>query len=344
MFPIQFGYCVPIFAWPGGQLFRTPNYAELDVATTIALAQTADALGYDSLWVADHLMLGKDEAIMEGWTTLAALAGSTRRARLGIIHQAHFFRQPAVAAKMIATLDQISGGRFIYFLDVGTRPGEHHAYGLPYPDTMEERMSMLLEGLELARALWSGERVTFEGKYYHLKDAVCTPPPVTKPHPPLWFGEAHPLVIEACARHGQGWNSVPVPLSELERRLEMLAAACQAVGRDSAEIEKTLETQILVAPNRAELRARLREMLALTPPGATTIDDADFHAFVDGAGHELPAILRESWLIGTPDEVRQQIEYRIAMGFTHFMLWFVDAPREDGMRLFMEQVAPALRT
>lgn len=343
MHPIQFGYCVPIFAWPGGQLFRTPNYAELDVTTTMALAQTADTLGYDSLWVADHLMLGKDDAIMEGWTTLAALAGSTRRARLGIIHQAHFFRQPAVAAKMIATLDQISGGRFIYFLDVGTRPGEHHAYGLTYPDTMEERMSMLLEGLELARALWSGKRITFEGNYYHLKDAVCTPPPVTKPHPPLWFGEAHPLVLEACARHGQGWNSVPVPLSELERRLVMLDVACRTIGRDSAEIEKTLETQILIAPDLADLRARLREMLALTPPGAAKLDDADFHAFVGDATDALPAVLRESWLIGTPDEVRQQVERRIAMGFTHFMLWFVDAPREDGMRLFMEQVAPVLR-
>jgi alkanesulfonate monooxygenase SsuD/methylene tetrahydromethanopterin reductase-like flavin-dependent oxidoreductase (luciferase family) len=343
MHPIQFGYCVPIFAWPGGQLFRTPSYAELDVATTITLAQTADALGYDSLWVADHLMLGKDEAIMEGWTTLAALAGSTRRARLGIIHQAHFFRQPAVAAKMIATLDQISGGRFIYFIDTGTRPGEHHAYGLPYPDTMEERMPMLLEGLEVAQALWSGRRVTFEGKYYRLKDAVCTPLPVTRPQPPLWFGEAHPLVMEACARHGQGWNSVPVPLAELERRLEALDVACRAIGRDSAEVEKTLETQILVAPNRTDVRARLREMIALTPPGAATIDDAGFRAFVEGASDDLRTVLRESWLIGTPDEVRAQLEQRIAMGFTHFMLWFVDAPREEGMRLFIEQVAPSLR-
>ncbi len=341
--PIQFGYCVPIFALPGGQLFRTPNYAELDVATTMRLAQSADALGYDSLWVADHLMLGKDDAIMEGWTTLAALAGSTRRARLGIIHQAHFFRQPAVAAKMIATLDQISGGRFIYFIDVGTRPGEHHAYGLPYPDTMEERMAMLLEGLELARALWSGERVTFDGSYYRLKDAVCTPRPVTLPHPPLWFGESHPLVLEACARYGQGWNSVPVPLDELQRRLDALDAACRAIGRDSAEIEKTLETQILIAPDRPALRERLRDMLPLTPPGAPTFEDADFRAFVDGASDDLPASLCESWLLGTPDEVGQQIERRIAVGFTHFMLWFVDAPREDGMRLFIEQVAPALR-
>src|SRR5437660_12045377 len=128
MKPIEFGYCLPIFAWPSGNFFRTPNYRQLDAKTTMALGVRAEELGYDSLWVADHLMLGKDEAILEGWTTLSALAGCTQRAKLGIIHQALFFRHPSVTAKMIATLDQISGGRFIYFADTGTRAGEHHAY------------------------------------------------------------------------------------------------------------------------------------------------------------------------------------------------------------------------
>ena len=103
----QFGFCVPIFACPGHNLFRTPNYAELDARKTIEMAKLADAVGYDSLWVADHLMLGKDDAIMEGWTTISALAGATTNAQLGMIHQAVLFRNPALAAKMAATLDQI---------------------------------------------------------------------------------------------------------------------------------------------------------------------------------------------------------------------------------------------
>src|SRR5829696_2400634 len=101
---IQFGYCLPIFAQPGLALFRTPGYASLDAATTFQLGRTAEALGYDALWVADHLMLGRDQAILEGWTTLAALAGTTARARLGLIHQANPFRAPSLAAKMVATL------------------------------------------------------------------------------------------------------------------------------------------------------------------------------------------------------------------------------------------------
>ncbi len=347
MFPVQFGYCLPIFAMPGGPLFRTPNYAALDTATTMGLARTADALGYDSIWVADHLMLGKDEAILEGWTTLAALAGATQRAKLGIIHQAHFFRHPAIAAKMIATLDQISGGRFIYFIDTGTRSGEHIAYGMNYPDMMEARMPHLREGLEIARALWASSpdnSVTFDGQYYHVRDAVCTPHPVSQPHPPIWFGEAHPLTFETCAQYGQGWNSVPVTINELRRRLDALDAACRAVGRNPAEIERSLETQILIAPDRAALRERLNEMLALTPDGASTPDDAAFRAFVAGETDDLPAYLTDTWLIGTPDEVQAQLRHFIDMGITHFLLWFVDAPREGGMRLFAQQVAPVFHT
>ena len=345
-FPIQFGYCVPIFAWPGGGLFRTPNSPALDTPTTMQLAQTADALGYDSLWVADHLMLGKDQAILEGWTTLAALAGSTKPAKLGIIHQAHFFRHPSVAAKMIATLDQISGGRFIYFIDTGTRASEHHAYGLHYPDTMEGRMPEMLEGLELTLKLWNASvehPLTYDGQFFHVKDAVCTPAPVQKPHPPLWFGEAHELTLAACAKYGQAWNSVPVGMDALRQRIEALELACVKIGRNPNEVEKTLEIQILVAPDIAVVRQTLRDMLALTPEGTATPSDADFVAFVEGQTDDLPKYLTETWLVGTPDQVKAQIQAYLDMGITHFMLWFVDAPSDAGIRLFAEQVAPAYR-
>jgi len=345
-FPIQFGFCVPIFAWPGGALFRTPNLAQLDVKAAMTLAQVADTLGFDSIWVADHLMLGHDQAILEGWTTLAALAGTTRHARLGIIHQAHFFRHPAVAAKMIATLDQISGGRFIYFVDTGTRAGEHLAYGLKYPAAMEDRMPDLLEGLELTLALWQtrpDQPLTFDGRYYYVKDAVCMPHPITSPHPPIWFGEAHPLTLAACARYGQGWNTVPVTNEELRRRLGALQAACRAADRAYDKIEKSLETQILIAPNRARLRALLQAMLALTPPGAETPVDADLQAFVDGRTDAYPHCLSDSWWVGTPDEITEQIQSCIDLGVTHFLLWFMDAPQQEGMWLFVEQVIPNFR-
>lgn len=341
MHPIQFGFCVPVFAAPGGRLFRTPNYAQLDTGTTMALARTADQLGYDSLWVADHLMLGQDEAILEGWTVLAALAGSTQQARLGLIHQAHFFRNPALAAKMVATLDQISGGRFIYFTDPAHGEAEHRAYGLPWPEPVEERIERTVEGLEVALALWQAQApVEFRGDYYQLADAVCNPKPVQQPHPPVWFGEAHPLTLQACARYGQGWNTVPVTRTELRRRLQKLAAACTEVERSFEALEKSLETQILVAPDQATLRQRLAAMIELAPPARM---DPELQAFLDGRADEVPASLTSTWIIGTPEAVAQQVQDYINLGITHFLLWFMDAPRQEGLRLFAEQVAPRFR-
>ena len=185
--------------------------------------------------------------------------------------------------------------------------------------------------------------LTFDGRYYHVKDAVCTPHPLQQPHPPIWFGEAHPLTFEACARMGQGWNSVPVGLAEMKRRLVDLRAACQQVGRNFTELEISYETQILIAPTRAAVRDKLNIMLALTPPGTPTPQDADFQAFVNGQSDAYPHYLTDAWLVGTPDEVTEQLRAYIDLGVSHFMLWFMDAPEAYGMELFMEQVAPLFR-
>ncbi|MCB0141216.1 MAG: LLM class flavin-dependent oxidoreductase [Caldilineaceae bacterium] len=341
MHPIQFGFCVPIFASPGGRLFRTANYAALDASVTMRMAQEADALGYDALWVADHLMLGQDNAILEGWTTLAALAGATRRARLGLIHQAHFFRQPALTAKMAATLDQISGGRFIFFIDAAYSAAEHHAYGLPFPADEDERMARTLEGAEIARLLWQAqEPVSYQGRYYQFEKATATPRPVQQPHPPIWFGRNHPLILAACARYGQGWNTTPVSLPELRRLLDELAMACAAAGRNIDEIERSLETQILIAPDVEGIRRQLRGMMALAP---TDQYAADVMAFVSGATDELPRTLTEHYIVGTPAQVAHDLQQCIDLGVTHFMLWFMDAPAQEGLRLFAEEVAPRFR-
>ena len=338
---IRFGFCLPIFAAPGRHLFRTPNYPRLDAATTLRTGQRAEQLGFDDLWVADHLMLGQENAILEGWTTLSALAGSTRRAGLGMIHQAHFFRQPAMSAKMMATLDQISGGRFIFFADPAFGAAEHLAYALPYPADPAERIARTVEGVELALTLWrSAEPVTFESRYYRVKNATCTPLPVQQPHPPIWFGEAHPDTLAACARLGQGWNSVPVGLDEMRVRLAALSAACAAIGRDVAEITRSYETQILVATDRASLRRKLQAMADLTPDAPPA---AELAAYLSGATDTLPESLTRGYLLGTADEVTAQMQGYVDAGVNHFMLWFMDAPDDAGMELFMQEVAPRFR-
>lgn len=338
----QFGFCLPIFAAPGARFFRTPNYAQLDIRKTFEMGVHADALGYSSLWVADHLMLGRDEAIMEGWTTLAALAGATKQARLGMIHQGHFFRNPALAAKMTTTLDHISGGRFIYFVDGGYGQREHAAYGLHYPATMEARMEEVVDGLQLTLALWGADKpLTHQGKFFQVKEAVNTPLPVQKPHPPVWFGEAHPSILAACARYGNGWNTVPVGYAEVKRRLELLAAACAAEGRSIDELERSLETQILIAPDTAGVRAALQGMIDLDPTSGKLPEGLD--AFLAGATDELPQSVKNAWIIGTPDAVAAQVQSYLDLGISHFLFWFMDAPDPAGLELFASAVAPRFR-
>jgi alkanesulfonate monooxygenase SsuD/methylene tetrahydromethanopterin reductase-like flavin-dependent oxidoreductase (luciferase family) len=339
---VQFGFCVPTFAFPGTNLFRTPNYAALDAQATMQIALHAAELGYDSLWVADHLMLGQDEAILEGWTVLAALAGSTHTAKLGMIHQANLFRYPAVAAKMVATLDQIAGGRLIHFIDAGTQRREHLAYGLPWSDNAEEQSARLIESIELMIALWTANGpIDYAGFYYQVTGAVCAPAPIQRPHPPIWLGEAHPATLNICARYGQGWNTVPVAIPELRDRLALLRAACKQATRPYEELEKSLEIQVLIAPDRAALRQQLREIIQRAPSGQAP--DRELAAFIGGMTDELPDTLSETWLAGTPDEIEQRVRAYVAEGISHFMLWFIDAPSQVGLRLFAAQVAPRFR-
>ena len=221
---IEFAFGVPVFANPGGPI--VPGNAELDASVTMDIARRAEELGYDALWVPDHLMLGQDDLILEGWSVMAALAGSTSRVRLGLLHQSNPFRHPGLVAKMIATMDQITGGRLIYYPDMGNQQREHVSYGLPWNPDQAERIAQMVEGLELVLKLWdASESVTFAGRYYQASEAVCRPLTVQRPHPPIWFGEAHPDTLAACARYGQGWHSTPVSLPVLAQRLGALQQA-----------------------------------------------------------------------------------------------------------------------
>jgi alkanesulfonate monooxygenase SsuD/methylene tetrahydromethanopterin reductase-like flavin-dependent oxidoreductase (luciferase family) len=335
---VRFGYCLPIFANPSAGLFRTPNLERVDARQTLALGVHADDLGFDSLWVADHLMLGRDEAVLEGWTMLSALGAMTSRARIGMIHQGHFFRSPGVAAKAGATLDQVTNGRFILFYDPGHQAREHRAYHLHYPDDEDERIDETLDGLQTIRDLWQADsRVSAESGI----PAVCRPAPVQQPHPPLWFGETHSDLLAACAAYGQGWNTTPCSVDEFGRRLDLLRHACQTAGRNPDEIDISIELQVLVAP-ADDVRSQLARLLEKVPDPERI--DADVLAFAQGIRREPPRALTDTTLVGSPSEVRGQLAAYIDRGAGHFLLWFLDAPDRSGMELFAREVAPQVRT
>jgi alkanesulfonate monooxygenase SsuD/methylene tetrahydromethanopterin reductase-like flavin-dependent oxidoreductase (luciferase family) len=340
----RFGFCIPIFANPGPAYFRVPAWTALDPAAAVDSAVEAERLGYDSIWVADHLMLGADSAILEGWTTLSFIAGRTSTIKLGTIHLAQPFRAPAIAANMAATLDALSNGRLIYFYDCGWQEGEVRAYGVDWPDEAE-RIARMEEGLDVITALWTAETpLDFRGRYFSTSAAMCRPRPVQQPRPPIWLGEArHDAWLDAIVRHADGWNSTPVSASEYANRLGRLRAACDRAGRNIENLDLSLEIQILVAPSEADAKQILSDIAGLEPRsgGAGRADVAA--ALADRSeGAPLHQTLCD-WLVGTPDEVIAQLRDYMALGVTHFMLWFVDFPRLDGLRLFAEHVAPALR-
>jgi alkanesulfonate monooxygenase SsuD/methylene tetrahydromethanopterin reductase-like flavin-dependent oxidoreductase (luciferase family) len=340
---LKFGNCVPAFAMPGPGLFRLPNVSRIEDVDVLAHARTAERLGFDSIWVCDHLMLGHEQAVLEGWTTLAAIAGATSRAQLGLIHQANLFRHPAIAAKMMATLDRLSGGRFIHFFEAGMGRAEQVAYGLDWDDDHTARVRRLEEAMDLIEALYAATApIDFNGEFYHVTGARLEPKPVQQAVP-LWLGEAFEPVIELTARRADGWNSTPVSLPELDRRLGLLDAALAIAGRTRAELEISFETQVLVAPDLAGLRAKVGGLVERSRASGAGEPSAEIADFLAGRTDEMPETATGPWIIGTPEAARARIVELRRRGVDHLMLWFMDAPETDGMELFMSEVASAFR-
>lgn len=329
-----FGFCAPIFAGSGDAHPRTPLVEEVNFDVLQRTVQQAEALGFDSVWVADHLILGRDGFILEGWTVMAALARVTSRIRLGSIHYANLFRPPSITAKMVSTLDFISDGRVDFFFDPYAPPrADARAYGLEVADE-QEAFDRFEEAVDLIRRLWSEDRVTHRGKYYELNDAVCHPRPVQTPSIPLWIGtfgnggtpERRERTSRIIAAHADAWNITPAPLETVREALEALKRACDAEGRDYRAIRKSLETQILVAESEADLK-KWQDRIAAANPGY-------------GDWPELA----ERFIIGDVDTVTRRLEAYAGLGIDCFMFWFMDYPSPDGMRLVAERIMPNLRS
>lgn len=337
----QFGFCVPVFANPGAAFFRTPASTALHPQAAVDAAVAAERFGYHSVWVADHLMHGFDDAILEGWTTLSVIAGRTSRIKLGTIHLAQPFRAPALTAKMAGTLDALSGGRLIFFYDCGWQDAEVRAFGLDWASE-EERIARMDEGLELIEALWAAQvPLDFRGTYFSTHAAVCRPGPVQRPRPPIWLGEArHAGWLDAIARHADGWNSTPASPAKLRTKLDDLRSACERAGRDISSLELSLEIQVLIAPTEAEVKDIARKIVSL-PASKRGAPRQDIAAFLDtDDGPPLSAVV-DDWLVGTPESIARQLRAYQQLGISHFMLWFLDFPSLDGMRLFAESFVAA---
>jgi len=339
---IKFGFCIPIFANPGMLFFRTPAYKKLDWNSIREAVIKCEGLGYDSLFVADHLFLGRDGEIWECLATMAALAAVTKNMLIAPIHLCNNFRQPGLVAKALATISHISNGRVILFYDYGWRKAEFEAYGIDFGKSDDERIEQQSEGLIIIKGLLEKENFSFAGKYYKIKDAICNPKPV-KPIP-LWLGEANnQKMITDIVKYADVFNSMPCSPDAFQDKRNIIEKECEKQGRDFKELGLALETQVLIRKTNDEIEEELRNYSDLIKHNNSF--DSDILAQLkstnpNSTDYNQPANLKKEFLIGTPEEIKGKLDLYISQGVNHFMLWFMDYPDFHGLNLFAKEIFP----
>jgi F420-dependent oxidoreductase-like protein len=250
------------YSWTGGP-----------AAAAAALARTteqAEAAGVHTIWVADHLLQAdpasdEHEPMLEAYTTLGFLAGRTERVRLGTMVTAVTFRAPALLIKQVTTLDVLSGGRAWLGIGAGYNTDEGRAMGISVPGTAE-RFEVLTDTIEIARRLWSGDESPYEGRSVRLERPIGSPPPVSRPHPPLLIGgTGERRTLRLVAEHADACNLFDIPDGgkAIRHQLEVLSRHCDDVGRDPAQIERTVSTAMSPGESAGEFIGRCRDLAAL---------------------------------------------------------------------------------
>ncbi len=290
------------------------------------IAHEAETLGYESLWVSDHFFLTPellDTSCLECWTTLAALARDTKRLRIGAMVASQSYRNPALVSKIAASLDNISGGRLNFGLGAGWKEIEYRAYGYKFSKA-DVRIKQLDETLRIAKLMWTQEKATFNGKYYFVEEAICSPKPVQKPYPPIWIGGTGNYTLRVAARHADAVNFAwTVPLEIFREKLEKLKEYCAEKNRDYKRIRKSAGLMITMARDEETLARKVREREEKS-----------------GTPYMRYLSRQPANLIGTTEAVADSITEYCGLGVDHFILRFHYGEEIENMRLFVEDVMP----
>ena len=288
----------------------------------------ADGWGYDSLWVFDHFypIFSPDPAgpCLEGWTLLSALSQNTKRARIGALVNGNTYRNPCLVAKMSATLDHASGGRFNLGIGAGWFELEHQSMGFDFK-TVGGRLQALDESCQIIKSMFANDKTTLKGKHFNVVDAVCNPKPVQKHVPMMIGGHGEKTLLKLVAKHADMWNMTNADAIEMKRLIGVIERHGGTVGRNTDEIEKTLMLALCYkAPKqREETLTSIISMMAQTTPEKA----------------------RDRIIIGSKQECVDKIEGFIKAGVTHFI--FMHSPPlsdENDFQAFAEEVMPAFRS
>ncbi|MGN6796138.1 MAG: TIGR03560 family F420-dependent LLM class oxidoreductase [Streptosporangiaceae bacterium] len=227
----------------------------------------ADGAGFDHCWCMDHLAsLGPrdDGPIFEAWTLLAGMAVATSRTRIGCMVTGNTYRHPAVLAKAAVTVDHLSGGRLEFGLGAGWAENEHTMLGLPF-GTKGDRADWLEEACEVIRSLWTQERTSLDGSQYKLTGAVAEPKPVQQPYPPIWIGgSGRQRTLRITARYADVWNAAGGSPDEVAEASAVLDQRCAEIGRDPAQIRRSVQIRVTDATDELLKRAESYRAVGVT--------------------------------------------------------------------------------
>ncbi len=295
--PFKIGLFVPHFEQPWSG--RGPRWAEI-----AAMARSAEAVGFDSFWLPDHLLFRFEHVNQQGagdvWSLLAALAATTERMEIAPLVACTSFRNPALIAKMADTIDEISGGRFILGLGAGWHKPEYDAFGFPY----DHRVSRFEEALQIIVPLLRTGHVDFEGRFYSARDCELRPRGPRPAGPPILVGAGGERMLRLTARYADAWNAdrqndVPA-LQALNARVD---AACHGVGRDPNTLARVIGIQVDLL-NESRQATQPRQFVMAPWP-----------------------------LTGTPEELAAQIRAYTATRVSHMMIW-IDPVSVAGIEAF----------
>ncbi len=292
-----------------------------DWPALLEVGRRVDELGYDSLWTWDHVypIVGDPHGpIFEGYLTLAAWAGVTKKATLGLMVGANTFRNPALAAKMVTTLDHISGGRAYLGIGGAWFETEHTAFGIEFGSGFGERLNWFDEAVELMRGMLHEETTSARGRFYHAKDVRNDPPPIQKHLPILIGGGGERKTLHTVAKYADAWN-ISGELERVKHKLEVLLRWCDEVGRDPAEIELTAQSGSMVIRDSVDEAQRV----------AAEIGERN-------GGWGGPR------LVGPPETIAESVRPIVELGFRHVYMDLPSPYDAETLERFVGEVGPLL--
>lgn len=293
-----------------------------------SLSSLAIENGFDTVWFSDHFILNSeatDRVLLDPWLVMSALSRENSDIRLGSLVFCNSYRNPALHAKMGATLDNLSGGRLEFGIGAGWKKLDYEAYGIEYPADLT-RIEQLGEALQVIKGAWTEEKFTFHGDHYSVENLISEPKPVQEPHPTIWVGSmtGRDHIVEVAARYGDGlnlaWTFTPKQCEEIFRRMSSIAEQ----HRRQQNLQKSIGLWTRWFKNRNEMDKKVEEVAK-----KRDVAVEDYRDRISSA------------LWGNTEMIVERIQAYQETGVTHFIFMFPYAEEGNQCQAFGEHVLPA---